>query len=339
MTKSTRLSLLKTKRELLRQVDEGKLGVAAAASLLGITRQGLWKLRRSYQRYGLKALVGRRRGPKSWFRVHNRTPEWVEDKVANLYGEYGVGPDRLLWVIEDFHQDLLLHLSRATIYRILVRRRLILPKTREERQHTKRYVKGYPGEEVQLDTTEPLGKGKGTQISAIDDYSRWGGADFYLGNKSQQAAVFLDWYRKTAPFPITAVRVDNGSEFKKDFTRYCQAHAITLIRNPVRTPEYNGKVERFHRTIEEECLWRTRAESEDRETVRYHLDRYLSWYNTKRRHGGLGMGKQTPQQRIEDFITNQPPHPFYTGEVNETLILYKNGDLITDLIYLNKSEN
>jgi len=323
MTKSTRLSLLKTKKEVLQQVNEGKLGVAAAASLLGITRQGLWKLRRNYRQHGSQALIGRRRGPKSWFRVHNRTPSWAEDKAADLYSEYGVGPDRLLWIIEDYHQDILTHVSRATIYRILVRRRLILPKTREERKHMRRYVKGYPGEEVQIDTTEPFGKSKGTQISAIDDYSRWGGADFYQGNTSQQAASFLDWYRKSAPFPVTAVRVDNGSEFKKDFAKYCQTNQITIIRNPVRTPQHNGKVERFHRTVEEECLWRTKAESEDQETVRYHLDRYLSWYNTRRRHGGLGMGKQTPQQRIEAFIINYQPSPF-TRDVNETLILYIN---------------
>jgi len=322
MTKSTRLSLLKTKREVLRQVDKGKLGVVTAASLLGMTRQGLWKLRRNYQAHGPKALVGRKRGPKSWFRVHNRTPEWVEDKVEAIYRENGGGPDTLLWVIEDNHQDLFTHLSRSTIYRILVRRRLILPKTREARKHTKRYVRGYPGEEVQLDTTEPFGKGKGIQISGIDDYSRWGGADFYFGNTSLNAARFLNWYRSVAPFPITAVRVDNGPEFKKDFVKYCRQAGIRIIRNPVSTPQHNGKVERFHRTIEEECLWRTRAESEDQETIRYHLDRYLSWYNTKRRHSGLGMNYQTPQQRIEAFIINQQPHPFYTGEVNETLVLY-----------------
>jgi transposase InsO family protein len=321
MTYSTRLSLIKTKKEVIRAVNQGKLAVSTAAHLLGITRQGLWKLRKNYSQYGNQALLGRKRGPKSWFRVHNRTPQWVEDKVADLYTDYGVGPDRLLWIIEDYHQDALVYLSRMTIYRILVRRRLMKPKVKEKTLHTGRYTKTYPGEEVQIDTTEPFGKSKGTQISAIDDYSRWGGADIYQGNKSQQAADFLDKCRQQAPFPVNAVRVDKGSEFQGDFKRYCKANGIRIINNPVNTPEHNGKVERFHRTIEEECLWRTRCEAEDLETIRYQLKRYLYWYNSKRRHGGLNMGKKTPQAKIEEYIINQRVHPF-TVDVNETLILY-----------------
>jgi len=323
MTNLTTVSLLKTKKEIVVEVNQGKLGISTAASLLGITRQGLWKLRRNFKEFGNQALVGRKRGPKPYCRIHNRTPEWIEDKVADLYCLYGVGPDRLLWIIEDYHQDIFASLSRSTIYRILIRRRLLKKKSREERKHTQRYTKDYPGEEVQLDTTEPFGKGNGIQISAIDDYSRWGGADFYQGNSSAEAARFLDDYRDKAPFPIQAVRVDNGSEFKGKFEKYCQENRIRIIRNPVNTPEHNGKVERLHRTIEEECLWRTRAESENLTNILYQLNRYLVWYNTKRRHGGLGMDKLTPQQKIEQFIINSQPHPF-TVNVNETLILYKN---------------
>jgi len=126
--------------------------------------------------------------------VHNRTPEWVEDKVAELWNDTNVGPDRLLWIIEDYHQELLTYLTGPTVYRILVRRRLLKPKSHEQESHTKRYVKTYPREEVQVDTTEPFGKGNGTQISAVDDYSSWGGADFYEPNTSLNAALFLTRY-------------------------------------------------------------------------------------------------------------------------------------------------
>jgi transposase InsO family protein len=232
-----------------------------------------------------------------------------------------VGPDRLLWIIEDYHQELVTYLTRSTVYRILVRRRLHHPKPDEQETHTKRYTKSYPGEELQIDTTEPFGKGNGIQISAIDDYSRWGFADFYQRNTSLNAALFLTACIQSAPFPIKAVRTDHGSEFYGQFETTCTKLAITIIRNRVNTPEHNGKVERFHRTIDEECLWRTRAESEHPETVRFQLNRYLIWYNTKRRHGGVGMNKKTPQERIEDFILSKQVHPFIV-DVNETLILY-----------------
>jgi len=52
------------------------------------------------------------------------------------------------------------------------------------------YSKGYPGEEVQMDTTELFGKQGPTLISAIDDFSRYAFADCYFGNKALQSAAF-----------------------------------------------------------------------------------------------------------------------------------------------------
>jgi len=55
--------------------------------------------------------------------------------------------------------------------------------------------------------------------------------------------------------------------------------------------------------------------------VRYLLNRYLIWYNTNSRHGGVGMNKTTPQDSIAEFILQTKAHPF-TVDINETLILY-----------------
>jgi hypothetical protein len=239
MSNSTKVALLKTKKEIIEQVEQGKLAVKTAASLLGMTRQGLWKLRRNYKAYGNQALIGRKPGPQPGCAIHNRTPEWIEERLEAVYLKYPVGADRLLWIIEDYYHDELglLELSRSTIYRILVRRRLIRPKSKETSSHTRRYVKGYPGEEVQLDTTEPFGKSKGTQLTIVDDYSRWAAAFIYSGNKSQDAATCFAVYLRSAPFPVSAVRVDNGGEFKKDFAKLCKERGIRIIRNRPETPE------------------------------------------------------------------------------------------------------
>lgn len=326
MTNCSRKNLLKTKKEILTQVEAGKLSVNSAASLLGMTRQGLWKLRRNLAQCGNLALVGRKRGPKSWFRVWNRTPEWIEEKLEEVFVKYGGGPDSLLWIIEDNYHDQpgLVELSRSTIYRILVRRRLLRQKEAGKRdKHPHKYTKGYPGEEIQTDTTEPFGKGKGIMLNFIDDYSRWIGSYFYRKNDSLSSRKCLEHFLASAPFPVEAVRTDNGSEFKKHFESYCRLLGIRLNRNPIRTPEHNGKVERLHRTIEEECLWRIPPKDRDNpELVNYELKKYCQWYNTKRRHLGYRMNKLTPQLKIEEFILNRKTHRFYIGEVNETLILY-----------------
>lgn len=325
MTKYTTVSLLKTKKEILVAVEEGKLGVKAAASLLGLTRQGLWKLRKSFREHGNLALVGRKRGPKSWYRVHNRTPEWLEEKVEKVYLLHGGGPDTLKWVVEDYYHEEpgWIELSRSTIYRILVRRRLLKPKKNPKKPHDRKYAKGYPGEEVQIDTTEPYGKGNGIMLNLVDDHSRWKASYFYRDNISLNAKLCLEHFLTSVPFPVQAVRVDNGAEFKKHFEKFCRERDIRLIRNPVHTPEHNGKVERLHRTVEEECLWRV---SHDQKTniqaVNYALAQHSQWYNTKRRHLGYGMDRQTPQQKIEDWIINNQTSPQFIGEVNETLILY-----------------
>jgi transposase InsO family protein len=326
MTQYTKVVLLKTKKEILNQVEKGKLGVKTAAHLLGITRQGLWKLRKNFKEHSNLALLGRKRGPKSWFRVHNRTPEWAEEKVEKIYLDYGGGPDTLLWVIEDYYHDELgwINLSRSTIYRILVRRRLLFPKSRGKvNPHPQKYTKGYPGEEVQLDTTEPYGKNQGILLNMIDDYSRWKASYFYPGNTSKHARICLEHFLASAPFPIQQVRVDNGGEFKKEFAAFCHQNQITLIRNRIRTPEHNGKVERLHRTIEEECLWRIPSEKRGSlQAVNYALAQHSQWYNCSRRHLGYQMEGRTPQQKIEDWILENQTSPEFSGEVNETLILY-----------------
>lgn len=311
-------NLVETRKRVITQVNQGSLSVDLGASILGISRQGLWKLRKSTARYGLEAATGRKRGPKPYTRVWNRTPEWMEEKVEDLFTRYGVGPDRLGWLLE----DCFIPLSRATIYRILVRRRLFVPKARGKRGPVILYSKGFPGEEVQMDTTEPLGKSGPTLISAIDDFSRYGFADCYQGNKAIQAGAFLRKIVTQAPFPIAAVRVDNGSEFQEAFKRTCKELDIVIKRNPVRHPTSNGKVERLHRTIEEECFWRVHAQPDDLDYAGYWLSRYLAWYNAKRRHGGYGMEGRTPQQRIEDWLLNGNTPILYKEDVNETMILY-----------------
>lgn len=89
----------------------------------------------------------------------------------------------------------------------------------------------------------------------MDDCFRFGIADCYYHNNSQNAASFVLKMVKEAPFPIRCFRTDNGSEFKKSFTKVCHDLGITIKRNPPKHPTSNGKVERMHRTIEEECFW------------------------------------------------------------------------------------
>lgn len=336
MTEYTVSELVGTKRRVLEAVDKGQLGVAEGARLLGLTRQGLWKMRERVRLFGEGAMNGRKRGPGINCEIHNKTPEWLEEAVVQIYDACGgAGVDTVKWVLEENYSDHIawVELSRSTIYRIMVRRRVHRPNEKGQAHlHNKKYAKGYPGEEVQLDTTEPFGKCRGTMLSIIDDYSRYMGAYIYKGGTSLSVAKCFTHFLDHAPFPVLSVRTDNGSEFKKDFTKLCKERGIIVRRNPPKTPQHNGKVERLHRTIEEECLWKlVRDETTDLETTQYKLNLYQGWYNTKRRHNGYKM-QCTPRQKIETWIINNKTSELYEGNVNETLTLYTSG-WVLDMCY------
>jgi len=66
------------------------------------------------------------------------------------------------------------------------------------------------------------------------------------------AADFLHYLRKKFPYPIKAIRIDGGSEFKHQFEEACRKKKIILFVNPPYSPELNGHVERSNRTHREE---------------------------------------------------------------------------------------
>jgi len=65
MSKHTIRKLVETRLRVVNEVNSGKLWVESGAKLLGLTRQGLWKLRKQVEKYGANAVTGRKRGPKA----------------------------------------------------------------------------------------------------------------------------------------------------------------------------------------------------------------------------------------------------------------------------------
>ena len=128
---------------------------------------------------------------------------------------------------------------------------------------------------------------------------------------------FLHHILRTAPFPIQAIRTDNGSENTIGLTRECQKHGIVHKRNKPRMPIHNGKVERFHRSVQEECLWRITI-NHPKDILVYELNRYLGFYNCHRPHFGLGMEGKTPFRKLTDYI--------------QTNLLTKDSDVRTTMI-------
>jgi transposase InsO family protein len=174
----------------------------------------------------------------------------------------------------------------------------------------RRYEKTHPGELVHIDIKylPTLGPAPEFEFAAIDDYTREAVATIVGARTTHMATTFLEHVLATLPYPVTAVMTDNDLAFTMRFafhhtrlTRFEQALqslgiAHRLIRP--RAPESNGKVERFIRTVDDECfaVYAPRTSK----TRRRALDVFLHYYNYERAH--LSLAGQTPVARREAFF-------------------------------------
>ena len=133
---------------------------------------------------------------------------------------------------------------------------------------------------------------------AVDDCTRLAYAEVLADERGATAAAFLT--RALAWFAAHGVRVrrvlsDNGSCYRSRVHRRRAAlHGVRARFTQPYRPQTNGKAERFIRTLLAEWAyaqayrtsgWRQAA-----------LPRYLTYYNTRRRHTALGF--TTPAERL-----------------------------------------
>lgn len=124
-------------------------------------------------------------------------------------------------------------------------------------------------------------------ISVIDGYSRYI-VHHELRRSMQQFDVQLTLQRALEKYPGTKPRIisDNGPQFiSKDFAEYLKLLELQHIRTSVAYPQSNGKIERYHRTIHQDCLMKTSLINLD--DARKQISSYIDYYNNKRLHSSL----------------------------------------------------
>jgi putative transposase len=86
---------------------------------------------------------------------------------------------------------------------------------------------------------------------------------------------------------MPTIRSDNGLVFQsRRFRATCNDYRLSQEYITPYTPEQNGMIERFFRSLKEECTWQHnfRNFSEANRAV----SRWLHWYNHDRPHQSLG---------------------------------------------------
>ena len=181
--------------------------------------------------------------------------------------------------------------SVSTVKRVLNRYGMLKKRSawKKARRYPIRPDVAKQGDLVEFDTVH-INRGGPYVYTAIDVYSRYGYA--MVSKKASCLATlrFLKLCRAYFPFEIRCIQTDNGPEFGKWFTDHCKA---AHRHNHPRSPNENGHLERFNRTIQEEmprhnlCL-----------SLKSDVATYLNHYNNERLH--MGIAFKTPQEMLGD---------------------------------------
>ena len=87
------------------------------------------------------------------------------------------------------------------------------------------------------------------------------------------------------------LQTDHGPEFGKFFHDWVEYHGMHHRHSRIRKPNDNAHIERFNRTLQEECLkWTIKKR------YKKALEEYNDFYNLKRLH--LGINLKTPYQVV-----------------------------------------
>lgn len=292
--------------------------MTSVAEELSVSRQTIHKWLNRYKRFGIDGLITKNRKRRGT--AHNRTSKEVEQLVINISKKY--------WNdgVETLHDRLIyennIDLHPTTIYRILKRNNVRYtdnhPETRKKWKK-QLYAHQIPGQELQMDTKYPYGYKQGKVIyTIIDDATRWVFAWSYDKACAMNTIDFLDKVYARSPFLIQKIRTDQGKEFIANKVReYLKDNNIEHRLNTPYCPEENGKIERFHRTLNEKALRFGFKPKDPLDTMQYRLNLFLHYYNYQKRHRGLGMNGLTPFGRLKEL-----------GSVNLTLQCYNTGAMI-----------
>lgn len=154
-----------------------------------------------------------------------------------------------------------------------------------------------PGSLVQTDTVHlinPITKQRVYLYTLIDLYSRWAYVEYHEHINQQLSHQFLRRGQSQFGKPFGCVQADNGPEFGYWLKLKLQAQGTTLRHSRVRRPNDNAHIERFNRTIQEECLLRRHPKPE---TITEQLHEYLAYYNEERLHSGIQY--RTPAEMLQ----------------------------------------
>jgi hypothetical protein len=224
------------------------------------------------------------------------------------------GPKAILYYLprraEFVDQNIRLPRSTRTIWKVLRRNDRILQAPQRKKRPVERRD---PLEEIQIDfkdastvAPDPSGEGKRQHVVEIFNFVD-AGTSLLLGSYVHQdyhaetvLQALVQFLREHGVPPMLTLDRDprfvgssSTDDFPSAFCRFLLCLGIMPNICPPQRPDRNSFVERYHRTLNAECLQVHRPAM--LEQVREVTQRFLLHYNLERPHQGLSCGNRPPE--------------------------------------------
>ena len=197
---------------------------------------------------------------------------------------------------------LCIKISLSSVRRILKRHgRMEKPKT-----HRNKRYKGIPrpqvlapGDLIEIDTIHlfnPVSKQKRYIYTVIDLYTRMAYARVYKELKPINSLNTIEEAERYLNFRFKMVQSDNGLEFGNYFSDRLEKRGISIRHTRLGRPNDNAHIERFNRTIQEECTGSYYLESDPLKKMDDKILSYIDYYNYHRIH--LSISYRTPAEML-----------------------------------------
>ena len=265
-------------------------GVRKASRKFGILPGTISKWWKKYQVSGHNPILTKSSRP-------HHHPKQLSEEVVRKIVAIRLKHNRTSEVV---HQELLnqgIKVSLNSVRRTIDRHGLMKKRSHLKRWHppVERPYAEKAGDLVQIDTIH-LMTGKKTRIYVfvlLDVFSRWVYAKCFEKMNSALMTEFVIEAQSKAAFRFEMLQTDHGPEFGHWFIeRMRKHHRYTRIGKP----NDNAHIERFNRTIQEECLDRLPKRVP---LINEKIKEYLNYYNTERLH--LGISLKSPIQLTNCF--------------------------------------
>ena len=282
--------LPKVRRDAVRLVKQQDWSMRKAARYFGVQPSTVMRWCRKDFTYGEHEIPTLSSKPK-------RSPRALSRDIVHAIIRKRVGRRRCGQVI---HRELIadgISVSLCSVQRTLSRCHLLKKRSPWKRPHdaTPRPEATHAGALLQCDTVHfVLPDGSRLYVyTLIDLFSRWAYAEVSEKLRAYKSASFIARAERRAPFSFEMVQTDHGPEFSTRFTHLLLRKGLAHRHSRVRQCNDNAHVERFNRTLQDECLTGI-----PRTTTSFSkaISKYLPYYNVERMH--MGIDFKTPAQML-----------------------------------------